>query len=74
MPAPNPGRREIRSARSAARLEGDWEEWDVVVERGKGKACGWAEPRWPSFIAVVERAEREVVVELGVPLWCNGQL
>jgi hypothetical protein len=25
-------------------------------------------PRWPSLIAVVERAEREVVVELGVPL------
>jgi len=24
-------------------------------------------PRWPSFMAVVERAEREVVVELGVP-------
>jgi len=24
-------------------------------------------PRWPSLMAVVERAEREVVVEFGVP-------
>jgi len=30
---------------------------------------GRAAPRWPSFMAVVERAEREVVVELGVPLF-----
>lgn len=29
---------------------------------------GCADPRWPSLIAVVERAEREVVVEFGVPL------
>ena len=28
-------------------------------------------PRWPSLIAVVERAESEVVVELGVPLVKN---
>jgi hypothetical protein len=36
---------------------------------------GWADPRWPSLIAVVDKAESEVVVELGVPLlirsvWC----
>ena len=31
-------------------------------------AVGWAEPRCPSLMAVVERAERDVVVELGVPL------
>lgn len=30
---------------------------------------GKALPRWPSLIAVVDRAEREVVVEFGVPLW-----
>lgn len=29
---------------------------------------GKEEPRWPSLIAVVESAERDVVVELGVPL------
>lgn len=47
-------------------------------EEGKGKACGCAEPRCPSFIAVVLRAEREVVVLFGVPgaevgvLWPEG--
>ena len=25
-------------------------------------------PRWPSLIAVVERVERDVVAEFGVPL------
>jgi hypothetical protein len=29
---------------------------------------GRALPRWPSLIAVVERAERDVVVLFGVPL------
>lgn len=33
---------------------------------------GRVEPRWPSLIAVVERAEREVVVELGVPGVSDG--
>lgn len=55
-----PARKEIRSARSrSASLEEGvlrWPEW------------GKAEPRWPSLMAVVERAEREVVVEPGVPL------
>jgi hypothetical protein len=36
--------------------------------KGKLEAWGWEEPRWPSLMAVVERAERDVVVELGVPL------
>lgn len=30
--------------------------------------CGGRWPLWPSFMAVVERAEREVVVLVGVPL------
>lgn len=58
-----PARREILSARSASRLPWEaccwWPGWWVVAV-----AC----PRWPSLIAVVERAEREVVVEVGVPL------
>lgn len=29
-------------------------------------------PRWPSLMAVVERVEREVVVEVGVPLEGEG--
>jgi hypothetical protein len=35
--------------------------------RSASWAAGWV-PRWPSFMAVVERVEREVVVEVGVPL------
>lgn len=40
----------------------------ALVGKGKLAAWGWEEPRWPSLMAVVERAERDVVVELGVPL------
>lgn len=56
-----PARREIRSARSASRvlLDGVW--WWPWPEWGK------EDPRWPSLMAVVDRAESEVVVELGVP-------
>lgn len=52
----------MRSARSrsASLLEGVW--------RWPWPKWGKAEPRWPSLMAVVERAEREVVVEFGVPL------
>lgn len=59
----SPARREIRSARSASRvlLDGVWWWWPPVP-------WGWEVPRWPSLIAVVERAESEVVVEFGVPL------
>lgn len=70
-----PGRREIRSARSAASIEvweveeGEGCTLDVkLCWPGNGYACGWVEPRWPSFMATVERADMEVVVELGVPL------
>jgi hypothetical protein len=58
----NPARREILSARSASRvlLEELW-RWPWPV-------WGKPVPRWPSLIAVVERVEREVVPELGVPL------
>ena len=58
----SPARREMRSARSASKVLDDgvwWWPWPV---------CGKEVPRWPSLMAVVERAEREVVVELGVPL------
>lgn len=60
-----PARREMRSARSASRLfcEACWwwppPRWLVV-------ARAW--PRLPSLMAVVDRAEREVVVDVGVPL------
>lgn len=59
----------MRSARSASRLfcEACWwwpPRWLVVAK-------AW--PRLPSLMAVVERAEREVVVEVGVPL-DGGQL
>ena len=61
-----PARREMRSARSASRVL--VEEVEDVEEVWWW--CGWggACPRWPSLMAVVERADREVVVELGVPL------
>lgn len=32
------------------------------------RECGKGAPVWPSLMAVVESAEREVVPELGVPL------
>lgn len=57
-----PASREMRSARSASRLLVLGLEWCP-------RPCGgrlW--PRWPSLMAVVERAEREVVVLVGVPL------
>lgn len=54
-----PARREMRSARWAARR-------GTPVVRSVG--CGGAVPVWPSLMAMVERAEREVVVELGVEL------
>lgn len=62
-----PARREIRSARSASRVvveevEADELWWPWPWEWGKGA------PVWPSLMAVVESAEREVVPELGVPL------
>ena len=56
----------MRSARSASsvfveELE-EAEEWWVWP---CGKACPW----WPSLMAVVDRADKEVVPEFGVPLW-----
>jgi hypothetical protein len=57
----------MRSARSASRVvveeveaDEDWWAWP--------RECGKGAPWWPSLMAVVERAEREVVPELGVPL------
>lgn len=58
----SPARREIRSARCASRVLLERVCWWCEL------AVGWAEPRCPSLMAVVERAERDVVVELGVPL------
>jgi hypothetical protein len=55
-----PARREMRSARSASRV--------FVETRCWWPADGITLPRWPSLIAVVERAERDVVAEFGVPL------
>jgi hypothetical protein len=59
----SPAKRLMRSARSASRLlvEGWWlwPRWVVP-----GRFC----PRWPSLMAMVERAESEVVVLVGVPL------
>ena len=53
----------MRSARSASRVldEGVW-WWPPV--------WGKEAPRWPSLMAIVDRAEREVVAEFGVPLLC----
>lgn len=48
-------------------------EFEEAEEAWWWWGCG-AWPRWPSLMAVVERVEREVVVELGVPLWGGGQL
>ena len=48
----------MRSARSASRVRGVW----------GGSVCGGRWPLWPSLMAVVERAESEVVVLVGVPL------
>lgn len=58
-----PARREMRSARSASRLPSEAFGWWPARWFDEGR---W--PRWPSLIAVVDRAEREVVVEVGVPL------
>lgn len=60
-----PARREMRSARSASRLFCDacWWCW---LPRWLVVARAW--PRLPSLMAVVERADSEVVVEVGVPL------
>jgi hypothetical protein len=65
-----PARREMRSARSASRLlvEGLC-EWPRPLKPGSG----WAWPRWPSLMAVVERAESDVVVLVGVPLVTTGR-
>jgi hypothetical protein len=62
-----PASREIRSARSASRVFVDESE---PVESARWCECGgpWPLPLNPSLMAVVERADREVVVELGVPL------
>src|SRR3954470_19262934 len=57
----SPVRRDMRSARSASGLLVEGLEW---WPRWGGRAA----PRWPSLMAVVERAEREVVVLVGVPL------
>jgi hypothetical protein len=58
-----PARRDIRSARSASRLVVDGLCWCPRSRPGPwGK---W--PRWPSLMAVVERALNEVVVLVGVP-------
>lgn len=53
----------MRSARSASRLVVEGLCWWPRLKDPGGK---W--PRWPSLIAVVESAEREVVVLVGVPL------
>ncbi len=55
----------MRSARSASRL---------LVERlcwcPRENGPWWVWPRWPSLMAMVERAEMDVVVLVGVPLYC----
>lgn len=61
-----PARREMRSARSASRVvvevsESEDERWG---RRPTGRRLPW----WPSLMAVVESAERDVVPELGVLL------
>ena len=58
-----PASRLMRSARSASRLLVErlcwWPRWPK---------CGpW--PRWPSLMAVVDSADSEVVVLVGVPLF-----
>lgn len=56
-----PVRRLMRSARSASR--------ELVERLCWWPRWGWAGcPRWPSLMAVVESAERDVVVLVGVPL------
>jgi hypothetical protein len=62
-----PAKRAMRSARSASREDVEglcW--WPGIWEAPVG--C----PRWPSLIATVERAEREVVVLVGVPGISDG--
>lgn len=58
-----PARREMRSARSASRLVADGLCWWPRLNR---PPCKW--PRWPSLMAVVDRADSDVVVLVGVPL------
>jgi hypothetical protein len=53
----------MRSARSASRVVVD--EVDAEEDWWVWRACGNGAPWWPSFMAVVDRAERP---ELGVPL------
>lgn len=56
----------MRSARSASRVLAEevwW--WPGPKPWWWGKEA----PRWPSLMAMVERAEIEVVAELGVPLF-----
>ena len=65
-----PASREMRSARSASRVL--VEELELVDEVCVWWVCGGAWPLWPSLMAVVDRADREVVPELGVPLWRWG--
>ena len=62
----SPARREMRSARSASRVvvefvdaEDAWWAW---------RPCGSGWPVWPSLMAVVDKAESDVVPEFGVPL------
>lgn len=65
-----PARREMRSARSASRLVAEGLCWWPRPGFAGGR---W--PRWPSLMAVVDRADSEVVVLVGVPLEeaCTGQ-
>lgn len=58
-----PARREMRSARSASRLVSEELCWCPRSSGPWGKC-----PRWPSFMAVVDRALSDVVVLFGVPL------
>ena len=59
----------MRSARSASRVVVEaLEDVEEAWRCGGWEWEWWVAPWWPSFMAVVERAEREVVPELGVPL------
>lgn len=58
----------MRSARSASRVFVELRE--VEEEWCAWRPWGWGWPWWPSLMAVVDSAEREVVPELGVPLAC----
>ena len=60
----------MRSARSASRVVVEALEEAEEVCRCRWE--WWDAPWWPSFMAVVERAEREVVPLFGVPL-CRGK-